>query len=552
MSADTSTLFPDRPIRPLPKRRLRERLSPEVAESIQYPPSPKAPPERVFPYPFQLRDDQSENRHPSREKNTEEGSSAPRRNGHLESGDVGGAIRRAIANRAVPDLVGRLAQTSLKTDQGRHTNSHLPLSAASSVDGYDLLENTNNKKKRKIPTAGDAALSGALAISDGGDSSNTLSTTSQSIEGPGEGSNSTSTPYYGSGSFASGAQNLSGPGRGRYGRARSGRSPLRPLSDSTNNWATRSGKLRQPHQWVPGTSENTGIISTAIANAEKLPPQQGQENMSLLHQQPSAKRGPASSQFTFTCNAQVPFTFGWSGSARRPSVPSHQVPPPRTANDAWSRGPHTSQNSHTPPPAPPAADMASKETHPRSNMPAQQPPAQRTTRRSAARDYAAAALARRRETELYNKRHPPKPDEAWVCYFCDYERIFGQPPVALVRQYEIKDRKQRQADQRLKANWEKMKKGKNKGKKSSKLPAKPEMGYDGHQGGHGAPMHSNYSQGTQSEEYEDDDYEDEDQEYDPEEELPPLEPDEAGFTHQQHKASMGGSGSTAPNDGDGT
>uniref|UniRef100_A0A8H7TU31 Uncharacterized protein n=1 Tax=Bionectria ochroleuca TaxID=29856 RepID=A0A8H7TU31_BIOOC len=40
MSSDTMpNLFPDRPIRPLPKRRLRERLSPQVAESIKYPPS---------------------------------------------------------------------------------------------------------------------------------------------------------------------------------------------------------------------------------------------------------------------------------------------------------------------------------------------------------------------------------------------------------------------------------------------------------------------------------------------------------------------------------
>ena len=40
MSPDTvSSLFPERPIRPLPKRRLRERLSPEVADAIKYPAS---------------------------------------------------------------------------------------------------------------------------------------------------------------------------------------------------------------------------------------------------------------------------------------------------------------------------------------------------------------------------------------------------------------------------------------------------------------------------------------------------------------------------------
>ena len=49
-SSAASNPFPERPIRPLPKRRLRERLSPEVAESIRYPPAsqPTAP---LFYYP---------------------------------------------------------------------------------------------------------------------------------------------------------------------------------------------------------------------------------------------------------------------------------------------------------------------------------------------------------------------------------------------------------------------------------------------------------------------------------------------------------------------
>lgn len=296
-----------------------------------------------------------------------------------------------------------------------------------------------------------------------------------------------------------------------------------------------------------------GIISTAIANAEKLPPQQGQENMSLLQQHSSTKRGPASSQFTFTCDSQVPGTFAWSGSTRRLSGPLHQAPVARTANEAWSRGPQATQNSHTPPPAPQIVDP-SKETLPRSNMGNQQTSTQKGSRRGSARDYTIAAMARRRETQLNNRRNPPKPEDVWICYFCDYEQIFGQPPAALVRQYEIKDRKQRQADQRLKANWEKMKKGKHKGKKSSKLPTKSDVGHDGHHngGGHSLPMQSNCSQDTQSEEYEDDDYEDDDQEYDPEDDMPSLESEPVGLTPQKHNASLDTGGSAALNDGGGT
>ena len=57
----------------------------------------------------------------------------------------------------------------------------------------------------------------------------------------------------------------------------------------------------------------TGIISNAIANAGKHPPQ-GQENVSLLQQHSSVtKPMPASTQFTFTCDSQVPGTLQWPG-----------------------------------------------------------------------------------------------------------------------------------------------------------------------------------------------------------------------------------------------
>ncbi|KAG7291717.1 hypothetical protein NEMBOFW57_001736 [Staphylotrichum longicolle] len=99
-------------------------------------------------------------------------------------------------------------------------------------------------------------------------------------------------------------------------------------------------------------------------------------------------------------------------------------------------------------------------------------PARKTSRRSATKEYLAAAKARRRETELYNKRHPPKSEDFWICHFCEYEWIFGHPPEALARAYEIKERKQRQVEEQRRAQWERMKKGKHKGKKNSKLPAK--------------------------------------------------------------------------------
>jgi hypothetical protein len=253
MAADpVSSLFPNRPIRPLPKRRLRERLSPEVADSIQYPPLPQtmAP---LFPYPYPLIEEKkdpafalarADNSYiePRQHQNTGLGIG-----GH---GDrlvlKGGAGSRAITE---PSTLGARA----KLDHARYGDSLPTLSVTPSADGYDPFENTNNKK-RKIPTAGDSAPSGAHLINDSNVGTNPKATT-QAAEGNGETTVSASSPYYGSGSLASGLQNVPGPGRGRFGRPRSGKSTTRPLADSTNSWAGRSSKPR-PSQYPNGSSES--------------------------------------------------------------------------------------------------------------------------------------------------------------------------------------------------------------------------------------------------------------------------------------------------------
>lgn len=252
--------------------------------------------------------------------------------------------------------------------------------------------------------------------------------------------------------------------------------------------------------------------------------------MSLLQHQLSTKRGPSSTQFTFTCDSQVPGTIAWPGSDRRFGTQPQHPPPGRGAAEGWSRS-SQAQGARQSPIQPQAGEAGSKDL-PQKTAPSgqgQPAPAAKTSRRSAAKEYNAAAKARRRETQLYNKRHPPKPEEIWICHFCEYEAIFGRPPEALVRQYEIKDRKQRQLEQQRRAQWERMKKGKHKSKKTNKAPAKastPAQDPNHVAGTHGAPMNSNYSQGTQSEEYYDDEeYEDED--YEPEDDHPretPAEP----------------------------
>ncbi|KAK0655927.1 hypothetical protein B0T16DRAFT_319671 [Cercophora newfieldiana] len=551
MSSDApASLFSDRPIRPLPKRSLRERLSPEEADLIEYPPTPRDAPS-LFQYPYTLRDEDAEPTPFSRDRNLETALRSGRGGIGSESQEHQG-LRQGVGGRRISGHDGRVGRTPPTAEQGKHTNSQLAPSAASSVDGYDLLENTNNKKKRKIPTTGDAALGGMQITNDaaaGGSTS--LSGASPSADNRSEALSPTSTPYYGSGSFASGSPNVPGPGRGRYGRLRSSRSPLRPLSDSTNNWAGRNGRVRSS-PWASGAAENTGVIATAIANAEKLP-QHGQENMSLLHHQTAAKPSP-STQFTFTCDSQVPGSLAWPGSDRKGPISSSQQTHGRPTNENWSRGNQAAQIGHTPPTsqAPEAVQKEAPGNHSASSQ--TQPASTQSPRRSAAKEYAAAAKARRRETLLYNRRHPPKPEEIWICHFCEYESIFGRPPEALVRQYEINDRKQRQLEQQRRAQWERMKKGKHKGKKHSKLPAKTSsQAQEPHQaaGVDGGQANSNYSQCTQSEEgyCEEEDYDEED--YEPDDEIPPLEDDLGDLPRQDH-LSASPIGNLSPHSGGGS
>ena len=148
-----------------------------------------------------------------------------------------------------------------RNDGSKFIKSTIPHSTASSndsIDGYDSFENTNNKKKRKIP------MSGAL-----GNHQSSLSTemaqmgisSARDLDVSQVEADSGVGHYYGSGSSAmptvSSGNGISGAGRGRYGRAGtrhySGRSPLGVSVNGSNTLqASRSLYHRRDNATVGG------------------------------------------------------------------------------------------------------------------------------------------------------------------------------------------------------------------------------------------------------------------------------------------------------------
>ncbi|KAI0112941.1 hypothetical protein F4814DRAFT_329225 [Daldinia grandis] len=481
MSPESTSLFPDRPIRPLPKRRLRERLSPDVADSIQYPPAPQtsAP---LFVYPYNAKEDLVSLGAESlsvahRENAAELGQEAGLRRNALGNENDGhlliGQARRAFVSRPLHDSPGHATRAPLRQGQSRQTNPQPPPSTASSADGYDSFENSNNKKKRKIPTAGETILNGTHVLNDLG-ALGVATGEEGSLDIPG----SASAAYYQSGGLATGGQGISGPGRGRYGRVRNGRSPLRTLSDPNSNWGNQTPNKLRPggvQYSSPPAGENSGIISSAIASAEKLQVPQGQENISLLHQEVSTKSSPTTSaQFTFTFDSQNPVS--WPGSDPAPSnmgPSNHMNQSHSDSRDSYSGLGARSQNGSGPPPNRPGSMQGgiNAATNSAGKGAAQgNAPPKKSKRRG--NSLLQAAKQRRKETEFQNFHHPPAPEDIWICEFCEYERIFGRPPEALIRQYEIKDRRRRREEAERRRLLEKAKMKSRKGKKAGKMAAK--------------------------------------------------------------------------------
>lgn len=459
-----SPVYPDRLIRPLPKRTLRSRLSSETAESILYPPAPPATQlfygtctdngeavneSKVY---VQQSDDHDQTPEPDHHHPYENGFDA-------ESGDEDGpvVVRRSAGFRE--------SSSSPTISPGHPSNGSRTQIKSSSAgpDGYDAFENTNNKKKRKIPTPGN--LAGHLSALSPEFSSMGLASSAPSTV-PVDGSHVST--FYGTGSPASPVSNgLSGAGRGRLSRhgtrSSTGRASLSLHSQVSwpqgRSSGRRDGVLSLPGE-PPATSDQ-GIISAAIANAaasfSSTP--RGSSNVSMLEQQTTT---PTKTQFTFTCESDSS-----KGMALQPQSPyrthrsPNSLPPPGQNQRGFS-----TQGTQT---SPKIASQMDQQGKSQQRAPGAEPAtAGKKKKRSPGSIYALAARQRKIQQQYSNLHHPPSMEDLWICEFCEYESIFGRPPEALIRQYEIKDRKERKRLAEKKRLLEKAKMKGRKGKKATK------------------------------------------------------------------------------------
>ncbi|OQE12421.1 hypothetical protein PENVUL_c001G08779 [Penicillium vulpinum] len=476
-SPDTpSTIYPDRLIRPLPKRTLRSRLSSDAADTLFYPPTPPA--SQIF-YGVSGDSEEAVNESKVYVQQTVENELSPEADTHdfetsveLESGDEGGPI---VVRRS-----GVIRRSSLSPPASSNTHSFphdTPQTKSSTGDGYDAFENTNNKKKRKIPTPGNlgghhSALSPEFA------SMGLASSTPARVPTP---TDATGT-YYGSGNPASPlGSGISGSGRGRLGRPTvrsSSRNPLSP--NAQNGWMhARTPSRRDGLMSSPGpsgeSSSDQGIISTAIANAAThSSPSRGPSNVSLLEKE-KENTTPTKTQFTFTCESDsskgMAMQRNYSIPYRSPTSPLGPASQKQKALSTQGTQP-SPMNPQAPPStqAPPAQGGEPTPVGPKK-------------KRSPSSIYALSARQRKIEQQYTNLHHPPSLRDIWICEFCEYESIFGSPPEALIRQYEMKDRKERKrlAEKKRLLEKAKMKGRKNKkatknSKNGSQLPH--QQGYD--------------------------------------------------------------------------
>ncbi|KIX09462.1 uncharacterized protein Z518_00542 [Rhinocladiella mackenziei CBS 650.93] len=478
-SPDTpSTVFPERLIRPLPKRSIKSRLSQEAADAITYPPT--LPSTSLPTYAHYGENGDYPNDSKVLVQHHSDGYDHDHDHDHDEEHDHHGCPHHHHCHhdeyeddldsqdeRMVP--VRHYFVTSQRSPRSARQSRYAAKGGASVPDGYEAFENTNNKKKRKIPTSGSLSLH---------HSTMTNELAHMGISGSKDGSADDS--YYATThTGTSSGLGVQGAGRGRNTRKLPGRNPL---GVSVNGSNARSGPSKYDQNMSANAkaeeSKDQGIISAAIANATALlrkPLGKGQENVGVLDQQ--AKQAHTNSQFTFTCETEAKGVTFPEQSLYSPGYSQRNNLAPPAQSGSYQKA--STQGTHTTPNVPPSSSQQpataatpASTTNTNANANTNTNAQGKKPRRRRGDVYALAARQRKLQQEYSNLQHPPAPEDIWICEFCEYESIFGQAPRALIRQYEIKDRKERRRLAEKRRLLEKAKLKGRKGKKQAKNAAK--------------------------------------------------------------------------------
>ncbi|KAF3196437.1 hypothetical protein TWF106_008191 [Orbilia oligospora] len=418
-AADTGLFSPvhGRPIRPLPKRTLRDRLSPESSKAILSPPAPPNPtPLFYLPYTYPPP--------PGGSTGSPSGHGSHEHNDSSDEDDVSNAS------------VGRFSSS------GQLDDAHDQGIGGPNDGGYDWSENTNNKKKRKIPTPAHP----------GGASSNGFTTTGHNY----------ATQYS---QVSTGTSVHSTPRR--YRSAGTQRSPLSTLSSGGNGGMRRVKRFPGTPSAVSGAYSESGNKSPGAGGTDDAPNTPDKENR---FERPGINA--PTSPFTFKCDSPVSANLAYSH------------PPPNVGAN-YQRSMSTVGTQTSP-------NMSGNNSYP-----------QQQKKKSAAR---AAARREYLQQQRLKQRHANgNKGEIWICEFCEYEAIFGQPPEALMRQYDIRDRRERrerkEAENRRRRAEERLQR---KGRKTSTKNTKKQHAHtNAHSSAHNAPPpppppSQTDSQGTQS------------------------------------------------------
>ncbi|KAI5856253.1 hypothetical protein BZA05DRAFT_196751 [Tricharina praecox] len=399
-----------RPIRPLPKRRLRSRLSEDADSSLfAAPPAPAAP---LFYFPY--------NTYPGDAGSGGGGGGAGDRGGRTGSASSGGFGSSGhgagdVLQESSDEDADSCASVSRGVDRGvvaSYTGANgagVGVGGGGTADPYEWTENTNNKKKRKIPThtnPGGSTGAGGGGAGCGGTHAS-------------PGFSPTSTPKSRWKSNGSSLQ----------------RSPL-----AATGGATTVTALRRPARRHPSTDKFAGLVA-GKQKEEPVTPTKGKRR----RDGGTADSGfPKQTQFTFTYDSPVSMPFASSSTTSPPSAGTTAGGASAPARSMHTVGTQTSpgMSNSSYQPQPPA-------------------PAKKKTPKPSRRELFQQAQRRRRQEAL---SHNNNNGEIWICEFCEYESIFGEPPEALMRQYEIKDRKERR---RLAEKRRLLEKAKQKGKKNA-------------------------------------------------------------------------------------